>query len=199
MDTQPDRDPVDPDNFTSVGPTIYEEARRARRDHLLKEWAAAVTPLEAKAQWADTAAVDFAMLGIKSLYLLHGGALVALPVFHEKLALESAVWIPPIWLAAVIYILGLCTTTFLNVVCYLAMGIQAESTKRQREATAGKISLSIYGEHGKNNAAHIKETERAAARHARCFRVLRRVAILLAALSNGLFIGGSLALLNAAR
>ena len=176
--------------------TENEETKRARRELFLKEWQLATSVFDARITTAVSAAIDFAALGIKSLYLLHGGALVALPAFYEKLLKSGDQAI--VYSATSCYIIGICFTLVLNVSSYFAMCFCEKANNIERNVAADKVYSMSYERFGVDTDRDVAENTKRAHFSWVMFKIVRGIAIVAAGISLAMFIQGSRTMLNGA-
>ena len=92
-------------------------AELERRLAYLEEYRTNIEPVQRDITEANRATVDFALTGIKSLYLLNGGAIIAVPAFagvSERLSIDS------LGTAIACFAVGLFTAALTNLLAYLS-------------------------------------------------------------------------------
>jgi len=131
--------------------------------------------------------IDFALLGLRSLVLVNGGALIAMLTFlghNQELAIRRELWSGFGWL-----VVGLGAALGSIVCAYLSQ----QQFTHQEASAAEKIFMNSYGNQAKNEAA-AGEHE---ARHLRQGAMWQYIAIALALLSFGCFARGCYVTLGA--
>ena len=166
-----------------------EEIEYSRRELYLKEWEISTSVFDAKAASSVAAAVDFAALGIKSLYLLHGGALVALPAFYDKMLKGCSGWI--ILVSAVSYAIGMIVVVIANILSYFTMCYCEKGFNSERRIAA-ENAYKIYYCGGNNECEMVHEKKHKEEKNRwGVFRKLRFWSIIFAVISLLMFILGS--------
>jgi len=123
----------------------------------LREWEVGITPLDQDRQFAEKAAVDYALSGIKSTFLLNGGALVALPPLTIMFNINTTCNRGLLIVAATAFIIGLTMaglTTFLAFSAMLNLGM---SINQKRERVARTIQIKYHGENDNNTLDKLNE------------------------------------------
>lgn len=120
-----------------------ERANREKRAAYLAEFRTSLEPVERRGERADQAAIEFAAIGIKSNYLLNGGALVALPAimqFAEKGAVNWNLLFWSVWL----FVLGMATAAATNFFAYRSVMLAGEAHGHEQTARANSVKLDYY-------------------------------------------------------
>ncbi|MFQ5853518.1 MAG: hypothetical protein ACE5JU_23415 [Candidatus Binatia bacterium] len=101
-----------------------------RRRTYLEHYKAELEPQYRYSVESDRASVGFAQSGIRSMYILNGGALIALPAFHTLLkdsptyTSESLMW------SAGAFVIGLLFSGVTSLLAYLAQSATTEAVSR---------------------------------------------------------------------
>ncbi len=161
--------------------------REAYRDDL--EFAAA--PLRADRIENYQAALKFADSGIRSLFVLNGGGLVALPAFLALFKIEvriAAVWV---LLGGALFVLGLITSALTTLLSYWSAMAAMESMYLQL-TNSGALYARTYGQvPTPATDEEIASTDRDAQRLERTSIRLRTWAVIAAIVSLAAFVGGT--------
>lgn len=167
------------------------------RELLLREWEVNIPPQEAKGLAADEAAVNYSLLGIKSAYILNGGAFVALPALVEPFGICLATQRHDLWVAAGCFLSGLVCAAFANCFSYFTM-CQAGALHFNQRAIIAIDVLGLHDENYRTDERNIKSKSEAAENVLRCqlwWKRLRVLAIIAALGSLATFVGGAFMLL----
>lgn len=136
------------------------------RELFLRDWEASVPPIERKGQEADRGAVDYSLLGIKSAFILNGGALVVLPALTPVFGINTTCNKGLLIWAAAIFMVGILFAAATTALSYFTMCYQGAMHFWSREKMAFIVIGLYYGhlEDGgererKRDAAAVKEAE----------------------------------------
>ncbi|MCH9052631.1 MAG: hypothetical protein IIA72_16415 [Proteobacteria bacterium] len=114
-----------------------------RRLAFLEEWRTNLTPIQESIASADRGAIDFALAGLKSGFLLNGGALIALPAFIEIFKLkpgDADLFV----FAAIPFALGLITCTVANFLGYKCANTAISAQEEARSWRALRVTEQYY-------------------------------------------------------
>ena len=110
------------------------------RELFRTEWEFAAAPYRSDARMNYESAIKFANAGIKSLFTLNGGGLIALPAFIALFDVDrkkAAFWII---VTAVVYIVGLVGAALSSLLSYISAMAMSESMVLVQEALMWKYA-----------------------------------------------------------
>jgi len=179
-------------NAKPRGPII----RREDRDLFLRDWEVEVLPKENQAAAACQAAVDYSILGLKSAFLLNGGALVALPAFISIFGKETACLRVHIGYISACFVLGIGCVATSTALSYFTTHKQEAAHWSRREISANQILALYYEDQNFNDQAEAAVKTRD--ENIAAGIVLQKWAIGMALASAGAFLLGALLLVQLA-
>ncbi len=94
------------------------ERQLSWRNAFLDQWRTELAPVDAQIALATESATSLALTGLRSGYLLNGGALIALPAFIEIFKKLESGDTDLFVFAAIAFVLGLITCTVANFLGY---------------------------------------------------------------------------------
>lgn len=125
-----------------------------RRRTYLEHYKAELEPQYRYSVESDRASVGFAQSGIRSMYILNGGALVALPAFHALLKESPTYTSEPLLWAALAFVIGLALSGITSLLAYLAQSAVSEAVSHVISWRAISVNESYWPrEEGKKPTA----------------------------------------------
>lgn len=166
---------------------------QAQRELLLREWEVNTKPHEAKIIAAVEEATQYTTLGLKSAYLLNGGAFVVMPALLDKFGICLTTNRHYLYGAAGFFLLGIIMTATANVFAYFAVSYATEMHFSKREVAALDV-LFLHDKKFRSNTANTEKRDLAQVNTVKSqnkWARFRFVAITTALFSFGSFIGGA--------
>ena len=158
----------------------------------LERWRTDVVPLHEAAERSRDMAFGFAQTAIRSMFLLNGGALVAVPAFAELVGTAFQENLTVFLLSGLGFVTGLILIAITTVLAYTSMDADAEAIRQEQEVV--KINLN-RSENPKSYTDEVKkrqsEAEVARQRVDRLSVKLRAWALWLGVGSMGAFVFGT--------
>lgn len=114
------------------------------RNAFLDQWRTELAPVDAQIALAAESATSLALTGLRSGYLLNGGALIALPAFVEIFKKLNAGDAGFFIFAAIPFVLGLITCTAANFLGYKSVDTAGTAHHEVRNWTALRIIEQYY-------------------------------------------------------
>jgi hypothetical protein len=164
--------------------TIQE--RNEHREEYRRELERHVEPIKTAARETDKSALELAQSGIKTMTLLNGSALIAIPAVVTLFGVDAKAVIQRLFIAGGFYVFGMITAVLSSVLGALALSHRSDRDYNLGEATRHNIHKFFYP---KDNTENDFPAE--AEQHNAKFVTYRRVAISAFALSLVGFICGS--------
>lgn len=180
-----------------VEPTKKTETRGQLippRELFLRDWETSVLPIEHQASDAYKAAIDYSLLGFKSMFILNGGALVALPAIVQTFNATCAQG--TIAKVAACFVIGILFAAAATTLSYFVVCAEGVFHWNRREEVAQTILGLYYNTPG--HQERVKEAAFKSGKYVKRCTLLRYVAIFCALGSVGAFIRGAYELLNIA-
>ena len=132
-----------PDSYGEFDRTL-ELKKHTLATHVafLEHWRTDLQPIENDIRASDRASVDFAISGLRTVFLLNGGAIVAVPAFAEVLGVQDdqRYWIT---YAVATYAFGL----FLSALSQIAAYLTTESRSREFSERLSWRSITVKLKH----------------------------------------------------
>jgi len=120
-----------------------EQANREKRASFLSEFRANLASVERVQEHADRSAVEFAIIAVKSCYILNGGALVVIPAilqFAEKGTVSKV----SLLAATVLFVVGIFLAALANYLAYRSMFRAGEGYGEEISARATDVRIAYY-------------------------------------------------------
>lgn len=168
-------------------PRLFIEGRLI----FLEEWRTNLTPLQNSIASADRAAVDFSLAGLKSMFILNGGALIAVPAFVEILDLGPEAF-GSLVDASVLFVSGLVECVLANLTAYLSMREAGLGLVATTESRAAMLKRVYTGDPKGDLAAKEAREEAKADRLGKKARRLADIGLVLFFFAFSAFIGGAI-------
>ena len=171
-----------------------DEARQRdeRTRTFLERWRTDVGPLHEAAERSRDMTFGFAQMAIRSMFLLNGGALVAVPAFAELVGAAFQENLTAFLLSGLGFVTGLILIAITTVLAYTSMDADAEAIRQDQEVV--KINLN-RSENPKSYTDKVKKQQSAAEaarqKFGRRSTKLRAWALWLGVGSMGAFIFGT--------
>jgi hypothetical protein len=168
------------------------ETRASIRQQFREDFEFAIRPLRDDARINYEGAIKFADSGIKALFGLSGGGLIALPAFAALFKTDMKAATGWIVAAAVMFVIGLIFAALTCLFGYLS-GMKGGAAFNQSSTAAGIKYVRHYQQAPETpqTSAEIKAAEDAAARHTTWSNRLRAIAVGLSIASLAAFIIGA--------
>ncbi len=131
------------------------------RELFLRDWETSVSACERRGQEADKGAIDYSLLGIKSAFILNGGALVVLPALTPVFGINTACNKSLLVWAAAIFMVGILCAAATTALSYFTMCYQGAMHFWTREKMAYIVIGQYYG-HLEDGSEREKKREEAA-------------------------------------
>ena len=128
-----------------------EQVNRDRRAAFLTEFRVNLDPIERIRDTADSGATEFALVGVRSCYLLNGGGLVAIPAIMQILSKTQLPGSLVLW-PALVFVLGILFSAITNYFAYRSMFTASEAWGFELNARASEVSGTYYPQ--EDEAAH---------------------------------------------
>lgn len=176
------------------------EIEQRDRELFLRDWEASVLPVENQASGAEKGAVDYSLLGLKSAFILNGGALVALPAVTPFFGINAAANKNLLVWTAATFMVGILLSAAATALSYFVMCYQGSMHRWSREKNA-QIVIGQYFGHIEDGGARDKKRDEAArkeADYAKTANTIRDIAIGCAFATIVAFLIGSGILLHVA-
>lgn len=158
----------------------------------LERWRTDVVPLHEAAERSRDMAFGFAQTAIRSMFLLNGGALVAVPAFAELVGTAFQENMTALLLSGSGFVAGLILIAITTLLAYTSMDADAEAIRQDQEVV--KINLN-RAQNPKSYTNKLKkqqsEAEAARLKFGRRSAKLRTWALCLGVGSMGAFIFGA--------
>ena len=161
----------------------------------LREWEVRVVPLDQDRQFAEKAAVDYVLAGIKAGFLLNGGALVVLPPLVIMFNINTTCGRGLLITAAAAFIIGLALVGLTTILAFSVMLYLGMATNQKREHVARTIQKKYYGENDRNSVEILTEIAGLRDKLQKRSDRLQAVAICTAISSAVAFVAGAISLL----
>jgi len=120
-----------------------EQLQRERRSAFLTEFRANLEPVERSIERADAGAQEFAVVAVKTCYLLNAGGLVAMPAILQALSVKDPSEISLFW-PSVIFAFGILVAAITNFLAYRSLFEAAGAWGSESSARAQEVSGSYY-------------------------------------------------------
>lgn len=174
-----------------------DNPEQQRHEAYLREWEVDLSPIEARFLQADKAAVDFSILGIKSAYILNGGALLGLPAFTSFLQIAPHESGKSLIIVACCFGFGLISAIITNILSYFTVCYFGVAQNYTHTVRANTLKLKYFGEYGLPGALEKQRAEATLAQDKadKKGRGLRTAAICYGVASSAAFVAGATLLL----
>jgi hypothetical protein len=169
-----------------------------RQRLFLREVQSAAEPFDRQAREAGANAVTLAVMGLRALYLLNGGALIVFPAYLSLLGTDVDTAYRAAVVAAAIFVAGLGLAAVATILGYVSEAQRARTATRAQEAAAAALREScdvmppdLANARAPDTYKTLDTYKTGAARSARSSRRWRVAAAVAAFLSLACFVGGS--------
>ena len=116
----------------------------SRHIAFLDQWRTELAPIDAKIALAIQSATSLAQTGLRSGYILNGGALIALPAFIEIFGKFEPNNTRAYTFSAIFFVLGLITCVIANFLGYKSVNTAAEAQEHARAWTELNLREQYY-------------------------------------------------------
>lgn len=159
---------------------------------LLEEHRSAVEPYDRQAVEANRGAIAFAVMGLRALFVLNGGALIVFPAYLSLLDINVDVAFEDSFTAAASFIAGLLAVALATLIGYLTQLQSGRHAYHGKQAVVIALQNALRGP-GLSAAtdAIVENHKIAAAKAKRMAAAFRALAVVFALLSLGCFTSGA--------
>lgn len=174
------------------------EAAREHRSAFLAEWEIAVNPHTERAIEASKGALSLVRLGLRSLMILNGGALVLTPAYIGlfKISLETPNTLLVV-VSASMFVFGLILSWACMLLGFFSMAAVEDRSVKQAEVASAKLFRAFY-HNDRSDSRHgeisneIVTAQEAVDKLQKKFLRLRLAGIVLSCVTIALFVCGSI-------
>jgi hypothetical protein len=116
------------------------------REDFLREYEVGISPIDKDKVTAQEGALELSILGIKSIFILNGGAFIAIPALSHTFQISTANMKAHLISAACAFSIGLISAMATNIIAYFSQSKYAEQLYWHREVAIHQNVSLYYGQ-----------------------------------------------------